>query len=150
MTKVPASANGEEPFQGALGRTSELVLAQHFIATRNLRYSQIELARATGMARQTVASALENLSDWQVVASEKRGSDRVFYLDERSPLAYALDVLAGAVVEEITGFEVLPRPERPEELKLWKDGWLLEGECAPAQLGWSPTEAASTDGKAAA
>src|SRR5208282_5238643 len=93
----------EEPFQGIFGLTSELSVAQHFVATRDIRFTQKEVADATGLARQTVASVLQKFVRWQVLASEQRGRERVFYLNARSPLAYALDTLVGAIVEEITG-----------------------------------------------
>lgn len=126
----------EAPFRGVLGKTSELAVSQHFIATRDIPYTQKEVAEATGLTRQTVAPVLERLVKWQLLASENRGRERVYFLNGRSPLAYALDTLAGAIVEELTGVEVLPRESEPHDYKAWKGDWLVD-TCVPAsELQW--------------
>lgn len=127
----------DTPFLGVLGSTSELRIAQHFLGTRSIRFTQKQVADATGLARQTVAQVLEKLAGWQLLATERLGGrERLYYLNPRAPLTFALDTLAGAIVEEETGVEVLPRWEDPEEYQAWKANWLLESEFHSVSVAW--------------
>lgn len=133
----PPIASQDQPFLGVFGSTSELRVAQHFLATRSIHFTQKQVADATGLARQTVAQVLEKLAGWQLLATEQLGGrERLYYLNARAPLTFALDTLAGAIVEEETGVEVLPRWEDPEEYQAWKANWLLESEFHATSLSW--------------
>ena len=144
--KREPTTDSERPFQGLLGTTSELILAQHFVATRDLHYTQVELAKATGLTRQTVASTLTRLLEWELVASEVRGRERRFHLNTESPIAYALDTLTGAIIERITGVDVLSLQSKVTDYKSWATGSSNERHSfIPQEKSFATSEPATSE-----
>ena len=93
----------DTPFEGILGDTIALRVAEFLVAMKGQRLFQNEIAVAVDASRQAVAESLSKFEEWNIVTSAKRGTAREYEVNEHSPLVYAFAILNGAIIEELTG-----------------------------------------------
>lgn len=109
------------PFEGVFGDTSQLRIAEKLLAMRSFQLNQKEIAERVGITRQSAAKALETFHKWGLVTREEKGNQVLYQLDESSVLGYAIDALNGALLEIITGKELVERTPTLDLSKWSKD-----------------------------
>lgn len=109
------------PFEGLLGDTTELRIAEKLMALRSFLLNQKEVAERVGITRQSAAKVLEKFQKWGLVLSESKGNQLLYKLNEGSPLSFGIDALNGALLEILTGQELVDRTPTIEVSKMGRD-----------------------------
>jgi len=75
------------PFEGLFGDTSELRVIQFLLPLKGLEFNISELARNTGISRQTMISITKKLTKWNVLKlTSRHGNANYYSINEDSAL----------------------------------------------------------------
>jgi hypothetical protein len=98
------------PFEGLFGDTSELRVVQFLMPLKGLEFNISELARSTGISRQTMISVTKKLTKWNVLKLTCRHGNANYYaINEDSMFIEAFEALNNCIVEQLIGEEELNR-----------------------------------------
>ena len=96
------------PFEGVFGDTSELRVIQFLLPLKDLEFNISELARGTGISRQTMVSVMRKLAKWNVLKlTNRHGNANYYAINEDSGFVEAFESLNNCIVEQILGEEEL-------------------------------------------
>jgi DNA-binding transcriptional regulator GbsR (MarR family) len=96
------------PFEGLLGDTSELRTVQFLLPVKGLKFNISELARETGISRQTMVRVVKKLVKWNVLKiASKHGGVNYYTLNEDSGFIEAFEKLNNRIIEQMLGEEKL-------------------------------------------
>ena len=96
------------PFEGVFGDTSELRVIQFLLPLKDLEFNFSELARGTGISRQTMVSVMRKLAKWNVLKlTNRHGNANYYAINEDSGFVEAFESLNNCIVEQILGEEEL-------------------------------------------
>jgi len=96
------------PFEGVFGDTSELRVIQFLLPLKSLEFNISELARGTGISRQTMVSVMRKLAKWNVLKlTSTHGNANYYAINEDSGFVEAFESLNNCIVEQILGEEEL-------------------------------------------
>ena len=99
-----------KPFEGLFGDGSELRLIQFMLPSKGLEFNISELARGTGVTRQTLVHVVKKLVNWNVLKiASKHGNANYYALNEDSGYVEAFESLNNCIIEQILGTEELAR-----------------------------------------
>ena len=99
-----------KPFEGLFGDSSELRLVQFMLPSKGLEFNISELARGTGVTRQTLVHVVKKLVNWNVLKiASKHGNANYYALNEDSGFVDAFESLNNCIIEQILGVEELAR-----------------------------------------
>ncbi len=92
------------PFEGLFGETSELRVIQFLLPLKGLEFNISELARGTGVSRQTMISVVKKLTKWGVLKLMSRhGNARYYAINDDSGFIEAFEALNNCIVEQMLG-----------------------------------------------
>jgi len=98
------------PFEGLFGNTSELKVIQFLLPLKGLEFNISELARGTGVSRQTMVSVTKKLAKWNVLKlTSKHGNANYYAINEESGFIEAFEGLNNCIIEQMLGDEELGR-----------------------------------------
>ncbi|MDD2297922.1 MAG: winged helix-turn-helix transcriptional regulator [Dehalobacter sp. 4CP] len=98
------------PFEGLFGDTSELRVIQFLLPLRKLEFNVSELARGTGISRQTMVSVTKKLTKWNVLKlTSKHGNANYYAINDDSMFVEAFETLNNCIIEQMVGQEELNR-----------------------------------------
>jgi len=96
------------PFEGAFGDTSELRVIQFLLPLKGLEFNMSELARGTGISRQTIVSVMRKLLKWNVLKlTSKHGNANYYAINENSGFVEAFENLNNCIIEQLLGEDEL-------------------------------------------
>lgn len=99
-----------KPFEGLFGDGSELRVIQFMLPSKGLEFNISELARGTGVSRQTLVRVVRKLLNWNVLMiASKHGNANYYALNEDSGFVEAFESLNNCIIEQILGAEELAR-----------------------------------------
>lgn len=99
-----------KPFEGLFGDGSELRVIQFMLPSKGLEFNVSELARGTGVTRQTLAHVVKKLLNWNVLMiASKHGNANYYALNEDSGFVEAFEGLNNCIIEQILGAEELAK-----------------------------------------
>ncbi len=98
------------PFEGLLGDTSELRAIQFLLPLRGLEFNVSELARGTGISRQTMVSVTKKLIKWNVLKlTSRHGNANYYAINDDSMFVEAFESLNNCIIEQMLGEDELNR-----------------------------------------
>jgi len=98
------------PFEGLFGDTSELRVIQFLLPLKGLEFNISELARNTGISRQTMISITKKLTKWNVLKlTSRHGNANYYSINEDSGFVEAFENLNNCIIEQMLGAEELDR-----------------------------------------
>ena len=96
------------PFEGVFGDTSELRVIQFLLPLKGLEFNISELARGTGISRQTMVSVMRKLAKWNVLKlTNRHGNANYYAINEGSGFVDAFESLNNCIIEQLLGEEEL-------------------------------------------
>lgn len=97
-----------KPFEGLFGDSSELRVIQFMMPLKGLEFNISELARGTGVTRQTLVHVVKKLVKWNALKiTTKHGNANYFALNEGSGYVEAFERLNNCIIEQMLGEEAL-------------------------------------------
>lgn len=132
------------PFSGVFGNSNELKVIQFLMPLKNMEFNISEIARGTGVSRQTLGPFIKKLAKWNVLRiTSKHGDANYYAMDEDSGFIGAFENLNNRIIEQMLDEETLVeiakqalerhvqiQPTEPLSIK----GWSAEENWVP-QLG---------------
>jgi len=98
------------PFEGLFGDTSELRVIQYLLPLRGLEFNVSELARGTGISRQTMVSVTKKLTKWNVLKlTGRHGNANYYAINDESIFVEAFESLNNFIIEQMVGDDELDR-----------------------------------------
>ncbi len=133
------------PFSGVFGNSNELKIIQFLMPLKNLEFNISEIARGTGVSRQTLGPVIKKLTKWNVLRITNRHGDANYYaMHEDSGFIEAFENLNNRIIEQILDEETLVeiakcslnrhiqiQPTEPLSLAGWSTAAGMAGD------GWS-------------
>jgi DNA-binding transcriptional regulator GbsR (MarR family) len=99
-----------KPFEGIFGDGSELRVIQFMLPSKGLEFNISELARGTGVTRQTLVHVVRKLVYWNVLMiASKHGNANYYALNEDSGFVEAFERLNNCIIEQMLGVEELAK-----------------------------------------
>jgi len=90
------------PFEGVFGDTSELRVIQFLLPLKGLEFNRSELARGTGISRQTMISVMKKLAKWNVLKLTcKHGNANYYGINEDSGFVEAFECINNCIIEQV-------------------------------------------------
>ncbi len=99
-----------KPFEGLFGDSSELRVIQYMLPLKGLEFNITELARGTGVTRQTLVHVVKKLAKWNILRIASKHVNANYYaLNEGSGFVEAFENLDNCIIEQMLGEEELAR-----------------------------------------
>lgn len=93
---------GQKPFEGLLGNTVNSRLLEYLMALPKLDFNITELARQSGVSRQSVTRILQLFLTWKIVReSAHRGNMTYYKINLDSPVVQSLYAFNEALISEM-------------------------------------------------
>jgi DNA-binding transcriptional regulator GbsR (MarR family) len=87
------------PFEGILGNTIELRIVERLIASPNATFNPTDLAKMTGISRDSATKAIKKLNEWNVMSFvERRGNMDLYKLNSDEPMVVALKAFNDSII----------------------------------------------------
>jgi DNA-binding transcriptional regulator GbsR (MarR family) len=87
------------PFEGILGNTIELRIVERLIASPNATFNPTDLARMTGISRDSATKAIKKLNEWNVMSFVKRkGNMDLYMLNSDEPMVMSLKAFNDSII----------------------------------------------------
>ena len=140
-----------KPFEGLFGDTSELRVIQFMLPLKGLEFNITEIARGTGVTRQTLTHIVKKLEKWTLLKTTGKHVNANYYaINEDSAFVEAFESMDNCIVEQLLGEEELASianyaiehapislPEVPQK------GYAKDWASDPQEFSWmrfTPTE----------
>jgi hypothetical protein len=134
------------PFEGLLGNSNELKVIQFMLPIKILEFNISEIARGTGVSRQTLEPVIKKLAKWNLLKiASKHGNANYYKLNESSGFIEVFENLNNHIIEQMLSGDELTQiadyllerciQTQPIELPSQSrvDGWAAGG----IEEGWS-------------
>lgn len=96
------------PFEGLLGNSNELKIIQFLLPLGSLEFNISEIARGTGVTRQTLEPVIRKLNKWHVIKiASKHGNANYYVMDENSGFIEVFEDLNNRIIEQMLGEDTL-------------------------------------------
>jgi hypothetical protein len=96
------------PFGGLFGKSNELKVIQFLLPLRSLEFNISEMARGTGVTRQTLEPVIKKLAKWHVLkTTSKHGNANYYALDGESGFIEVFENLNNRIIEQMLEEEEL-------------------------------------------
>jgi len=96
------------PFEGLLGNSNELKIIQFLLPLGSLEFNISEIARGTGVTRQTLEPVIRKLNKWHVIKiASKHGNANYYVMDGNSGFIEVFEDLNNRLIEQMLGEETL-------------------------------------------
>lgn len=90
------------PFEGMLGDTSELRTIQFLLPVKGLEFNISELARGTGITRQTMIRIVRKFVKWNILCiASKHAGVNYYALNRNSGFVEAFENLDNRIIEQM-------------------------------------------------
>jgi DNA-binding transcriptional regulator GbsR (MarR family) len=98
------------PFEGLLGNSNELKVIQFMLPIKALEFNVSELARGTGVSRQTLVPVIKKLTKWNILKiASKHGNAKYYRLNEESGFIEVFENLNNRIIEQMLSEDELNR-----------------------------------------
>jgi DNA-binding transcriptional regulator GbsR (MarR family) len=96
------------PFSGVFGNSNELKIIQFLMPLKSLEFNISEIARGTGVSRQTLGPIIKKLTKWNVLRIANRHGDVNYYvMHEDSGFVEAFENINNRIIEQMLDEETL-------------------------------------------
>ncbi|MHB8119058.1 MAG: hypothetical protein ACYDHX_10085 [Methanothrix sp.] len=98
------------PFEGLLGDTSELRTIQFLLPVKGLEFNISELARGTGITRQTMIRIVRKFAKWNILCiASKHAGVNYYALNRNSGFIGAFENLDNRIIEQMLDTQTLAK-----------------------------------------
>lgn len=87
------------PFEGILGNTIELRIVERLMASPNVEFNPTDLAKMTGISRDSATKAIKKLNEWNVMSFvERKGNMDLYTLNSEEPMVVSLKAFNDSII----------------------------------------------------